>query len=89
MGEGMEGQGPTMLAKATALPARYDRGIEALVLDHRAVIARSWLLVAHQGLLAAPGDHVVEQVGAPTRLPSSSVSSPSQFQSKLVPPALE
>ena len=55
--------GDTPLSRATALPATFYVGEAALRRDHRAVIARSWQLVAHQGLLAEPGDHVVEQVG--------------------------
>lgn len=51
------------LETATALPARHYVGQAMLDLDQRAVFARSWQLVAHQGLLAEPGDHVVEQVG--------------------------
>jgi len=51
------------LDTATALPARHYVGQAMLDLDQRAVFARSWQLVAHQGLLAEPGDHVVEQVG--------------------------
>jgi choline monooxygenase len=51
------------LTRATALPARFYSGADALALDHRAVIARSWQLVAHQGLLAEPGDHLVANVG--------------------------
>ncbi|WP_017462179.1 aromatic ring-hydroxylating oxygenase subunit alpha [Dyella ginsengisoli] len=51
------------LDHATALPARYYVGEAMLAMEHRAVFARSWQLVAHQGQLAEPGDHVVEQVG--------------------------
>ncbi|MGN6228391.1 MAG: aromatic ring-hydroxylating oxygenase subunit alpha [Dyella sp.] len=51
------------LDRATALPARYYVGEAMLAMEHRAVFARSWQLVAHQGQLAEPGDHVVEQVG--------------------------
>lgn len=51
------------LDTATALPARHYVGQAMLDLDHRAVFARSWQLVAHQAQLAGPGDHVVEQVG--------------------------
>ncbi|MBU6248240.1 MAG: aromatic ring-hydroxylating dioxygenase subunit alpha [Xanthomonadaceae bacterium] len=51
------------LERATALPARCYVGASMLALEHRAVFARSWQLVAHQGQLAEPGDHVVEQVG--------------------------
>ena len=51
------------LDRATALPARYYVGEAMLAMEQRAVFARSWQLVAHQGQLAEPGDHVVEQVG--------------------------
>lgn len=51
------------LDHATALSARHYFGEPMLALEHRAVFARSWQLVAHQGQLAEPGDHVVEQVG--------------------------
>ncbi|WP_426663760.1 aromatic ring-hydroxylating oxygenase subunit alpha [Rhodanobacter aciditrophus] len=51
------------LDRATALPARYYVCDALLAMEHRAVFARSWQLVAHQGQLAEPGDHVVEQVG--------------------------
>ena len=51
------------LDHATALSARHYFGESMLALEHRAVFARSWQLVAHQGQLAEPGDHVVEQVG--------------------------
>ena len=50
------------LDHAHALPARYYAGHAALALEQRAVFARSWQLVAHQGQLAEPGDHVVGQV---------------------------
>lgn len=51
------------LSRATALPARYYFGDAMLAMEQQAVFARSWQLVAHQGQLAEPGDHVVEQVG--------------------------
>lgn len=51
------------LDRATALSARYYLGEAMLAMERRAVFARSWQLVAHQGQLAEPGDHVVEQVG--------------------------
>jgi choline monooxygenase len=51
------------LDRARALPARYYVGEAMLAMEQRAVFARSWQLVAHQGQLAEPGDHVVEQVG--------------------------
>src|SRR5690242_4387323 len=51
------------LDRATALSARYYVGEAMLAMERRAVFARSWQLVAHQGQLAEPGDHVVEQVG--------------------------
>jgi choline monooxygenase len=51
------------LDHATALPARYYVGESMLAMEQHAVFARSWQLVAHQGQLAEPGDHVVEQIG--------------------------
>lgn len=51
------------LESATALPARFYAGETMLAMEKRAVFARSWQLVAHQGQLADAGDHVVEQVG--------------------------
>ena len=51
------------LESATALPARFYVGDAMLAMEKRAVFARSWQLVAHQGQLAEAGDHVVEQVG--------------------------
>jgi choline monooxygenase len=57
------------LDHATALPARYYASEAMLAMEQRAVFARSWQLVAHQGQLAEPGDHVVEQVaGVPVLL---------------------
>jgi len=57
------------LNRAHALPARYYAGDAVLAVEQRAVFARSWQLVAHQGQLAEPGDHVVEQVaGVPVLL---------------------
>lgn len=53
----------TALESATALPARFYVGEAMLAMEKRAVFARSWQLVAHQGQLAEAGDHVVEQVG--------------------------
>lgn len=53
----------TALESATALPARFYVGEAMLAIEKRAVFARSWQLVAHQGQLAEAGDHVVEQVG--------------------------
>ena len=51
------------LAEARALEARHYLGAETLEREQRQVFARSWQLVAHQGQLAAPGDHVVDEVG--------------------------
>ena len=51
------------LDRARALPARYYAGEAMLAMEQRAVFARSWQLVAQQGQLADPGDHVVEQIG--------------------------
>lgn len=51
------------LDHARALPARYYAGEPMLAMEQRAVFARSWQLIAHQGQLAEPGDHVVEQIG--------------------------
>jgi choline monooxygenase len=57
------------LDHATALPARYYAGEPMLAMEQGAVFARSWQLVAHQGQLAEPGDHVVEQIaGVPVLL---------------------
>ena len=54
---------PLSLDRARALPARYYAGEAMLAMERIAVFQRSWQLVAHQGQLAEPGDHVVEQVG--------------------------
>lgn len=51
------------LELSEALHARFYRGDTVLTMEKRAVFSRSWQLVAHQGLLVEPGDHVVEQVG--------------------------
>jgi len=51
------------LERARALSPRYYFGDDMLAMELRAVFARSWQLVAHQGQLAEPGDHVVEQIG--------------------------
>jgi choline monooxygenase len=57
------------LDHARALSPRYYFGDAMLAMEQRAVFARSWQLVAHQGLLAEPGDHVVEQIaGVPVLL---------------------
>jgi Phenylpropionate dioxygenase and related ring-hydroxylating dioxygenases, large terminal subunit len=50
------------LDRARALPARYYAGEAMLAMEQRAVFARSWQLVAHQGQLTEPGDHAVGQV---------------------------
>jgi choline monooxygenase len=50
------------LATASALPARYYCGADAMALDRRAVFARSWQLVAHGSELEHPGDHVVAEI---------------------------
>ena len=50
------------LAHAHALSVRHYFGDESLALERRAVFGRSWQLVAHDGQLAEPGDHVVEEV---------------------------
>jgi choline monooxygenase len=58
-------QGDTMiedLDRAHALAARHYVGDAMLAMELRAVFARSWQLVAHQGQLAEPGDHVVERI---------------------------
>ena len=52
----------TPLEQASALPARYYFGAHVLEMELRAVFARSWQLVAHRGLLAEAGDHVVGHV---------------------------
>ncbi len=51
------------LEQARALPAHHYFGQDMLDLEHRAVFARSWQLLARQEQLAEPGDHVVEQIG--------------------------
>ena len=57
------------LTRAHALSARYYFGEDMLAMEQRAVFARSWQLVAHQGQLAEAGDHVVEQIaGTPVLL---------------------
>lgn len=52
------------LGHARALSPRYYAGEAMQAMEQRAVFARSWQLVAHQGQLAEPGDHVVEHVGS-------------------------
>ena len=52
------------LELASALPARHYLGADMLAMEQRAVFARSWQLVAHQALLAEPGDHVVDRIGS-------------------------
>ena len=60
---------PDDLDRARALSPRYYVGDAMLAMEQRAVFARSWQLVAHQGLLAEPGDHAVEQIaGVPVLL---------------------
>ena len=57
------------LDRARALSPRYYFGDAMLAMEQRTVFARSWQLVAHQGLLAEPGDHAVEQIaGVPVLL---------------------
>jgi choline monooxygenase len=57
------------LNRARALPAHYYADDATLAMERRAVFARSWQLVAHQGQLAEAGDHVVEQIaGVPVLL---------------------
>ncbi|WAC62096.1 Rieske 2Fe-2S domain-containing protein [Pseudoxanthomonas sp. SL93] len=56
-------QSPLPLERARALPARYYAGDAMLAMEQASVFHRSWQLVAHQGQLAEPGDHVVEEVG--------------------------
>jgi len=51
------------LKHAHALHARHYFGDDMLAMELRAVFARSWQLVAHQGQLAEAGDHVVENIG--------------------------
>ncbi|MEP7185582.1 MAG: aromatic ring-hydroxylating dioxygenase subunit alpha [Rhodanobacter sp.] len=51
------------LNRAHALAPRYYSGEAMLAMEQRAVFARSWQLMAQQGQLAEPGDHVVEQIG--------------------------
>jgi len=50
------------LRLAHALDPAYYLGEDMLAMERRAVFARSWQLVAHQGQLAEAGDHVVEEV---------------------------
>jgi choline monooxygenase len=50
------------LDRAHALDARCYFGEDMLALERRCVFGRSWQLVGHQGQVAAPGDHVVEEV---------------------------
>ncbi len=52
----------TELQSATALPARFYLGAPMLELDRRRVLARSWQLVGHSGLVCGPGDHLVDEV---------------------------
>jgi choline monooxygenase len=60
---------PDALNVAHALEARHYFGGEMLQRERRAVFGQSWQLVAHQGQLAEPGDHVVEDVaGTPVLL---------------------
>jgi choline monooxygenase len=47
---------------ALALPAHCYLGEAALERDRRAVLARGWQLVAHEHLLAGPGDHAVAEI---------------------------
>ena len=51
------------LDHAHALAARYYASEPMLAMERRAVFARSWQLVAHQGQLAEAGDHVVGEIG--------------------------
>lgn len=63
------GAPPDALRRASALAAPHYVGEEMLALDRRSVFGRTWQLVAHQGQLAEPGDHVVEEVaGTPVLL---------------------
>jgi len=50
------------LAHAHALRADYYVDRDVLAAERRNVFGRSWQLVAHQGQLEEPGDHVVAQV---------------------------
>ncbi len=60
---------PNALRHASALSARHYFGEDMLALERRNVFGRSWQLVAHQGQLAEPGDHVVEEIaGTPVLL---------------------
>lgn len=60
---------PTALDRAHALPARHYFGEAMLERERRSVFASSWQLIAHQGQLAEPGDHVVQDVaGTPVLL---------------------
>ncbi len=53
---------PQRLDGALALPASFYVGAEAPERDRRAVLARSWQLVAHAGRLENIGDHVVTAI---------------------------
>ena len=53
----------TLLDQAHALPARCYLGESMHDLEHNAVFARSWQLVAQHAQLADAGDHIVETIG--------------------------
>lgn len=57
-------QPPLELNRAYALSAKHYFGTEMLAGEQRAVFARSWQLMAHQGQLAEPGDHVIGEIGS-------------------------
>ncbi|HEU4858035.1 MAG TPA: aromatic ring-hydroxylating dioxygenase subunit alpha, partial [Rhodanobacteraceae bacterium] len=50
------------LDHAHALSPRYYAGATMLGMEQRAVFARSWQPVAWAEQLAAPGDHVVDEI---------------------------
>src|SRR5690606_14241192 len=54
---------PQPAATATALDARYYVDAAMAALDRRAILDRSWQLVAHVSQLRDAGDHVVADLG--------------------------
>ena len=49
------------LERAKALPAACYRGADMLDRDSRSVLAQSWQLVGHAGLVENPGDYLVDE----------------------------
>lgn len=54
---------PQPLATASALPAPFYTDADAAAQERRRVFAHGWQLLAHAAQLAAPGDHVVDEIG--------------------------